>query len=119
MGTGNVTPEVVRQRNLVEELVARHGFTCAGHPKNQAVIPLRMFDELFAEEHIVELRRCEVEARAYSYHVEANGSVVFLFRADRAPRRAHLAGLTKVGGLWLNESYTEVKMPGFRRLPSI
>ena len=110
-----ITPDVLRQAQLVEQLLARQGYTCA--PPSQSLESVHMFDEEFSPEELLAVRHCQFEQRAYSFRRFEDGTVTFLFRSAKRPYLAHLAGLTQEGALWANESYTSVTDPEFSRLP--
>ena len=111
-----ITPDVLRQAQLVEQLLARQGYTCA--PPSEPLKNVHLFDEQFSPEELLAVRHCQFEQRAYSFRRSEDGTVAFLFRSAKRPYLAHLAGLTKESALWANESYTSVNDPEFSRLPT-
>jgi hypothetical protein len=116
----DVPPEVLDQAARVEVLLARHGFTCAGHAEDVPVEGIQLLDGVFTKEEIVEMRRCSFADHASGFMVEPSGAIVLLFRDENHRRYgyAHLAGLREDGGFWANESYTSIKDPQFTKLPS-
>ena len=113
----NLPMEVIQQRERIEELVLRHGFTCAGHPSNEPVMLVRMMDNLFSREKLLKLRKCAVERSAHSYNLSKDGSVTFIFLRAKFPYLAHFARVTKEGYLNINESYADKDDPEFVKLP--
>ncbi len=115
----DVPCEVVAQALKVESLVARHGYTCAEHPKGLPVEGIHMFDGVFSEEELLKVRRCTFSPRAHSYMFE-DGAAVFNFKDENRVCRecGHLAGLNEDGNLWANESYSSINNPDFTRMPS-
>jgi hypothetical protein len=118
--TLGIPSEVLEARARVESLLARHGFTCAGHPNDADVEVIRGMDTLFSAEQIVELRRCEFSRKAIAYQIDPKGNIVFLFRDEKHGRYGygHVAALSRDGQLWANESYVSLDAPDFTRLPS-
>jgi hypothetical protein len=109
-----ITPDVLRQAQLVAKLLAQQGYTCA--PPSQPLENVHMFDELFSAKELLDVRHCQFESRAHGFQRYADGTVTFLFKSPRHPGLAHLAGLTKEGELWANESYASPTDPEFTRL---
>jgi len=112
-----VPTDIAQKRAEIETLVKRHGFTCAGHPGDKPVMTIGILDELFDCETLLDLRRCDLKPFAYSYKRLDDGGVTFVFRQDREPYKAHLAGISADGGFWVNESLWDVNDPAFTRLP--
>ena len=109
--------DVAKKRYEVETLVKRHGYTCAGHPEDKPVMIIGILDENFDCETLLELRRCELAPFAYSYKRREDGGITFVFRQDREPYKAHLAGIDADGNFWVNHSYWKLDDPEFTRLP--
>jgi hypothetical protein len=109
--------DVAEKRAEVESLVKRHGFTCAGHPADQPVMLIGILDENFDCDTLLKLRRCDLAPYAYSYKLRDDGGITFVFRQDREPHKAHLAGIDADGNFWVNHSYWDLHDPGFTRLP--
>ena len=76
-----------------------------------------ILDENFDCETLLKLRKCKLAASAYSYKRREDGAITFVFRADREPHKAHLAGIDAEGSFWVNHSYWELDDPEFTRLP--
>jgi hypothetical protein len=109
--------DIAEKRSKVETLVKRHGYTCAGHPTDEPVILIGILDENFDCETLLKLRKCQLAPSAYSYSLRDDGGIKFVFRGDREPHKAHLAGIDAEGNFWVNHSYWELNGPGFTRLP--
>jgi len=109
--------DVAERRAQVETLVKRHGYTCAGHPADEPVMLIGILDENFDCDTLLKLRRCELATSAYSYKLREDGGITFIFRQDREPHKAHLAGIDADGNFWTNHSYWELHDPEFTRLP--
>jgi hypothetical protein len=109
--------DVSEKRSKVETLVKRHGYTCAGHPVDEPVMLIGILDENFDCETLLEQRKCALAPFAYSYKRREDGGITFVFRQDREPYKAHLAGIDVDGSFWVNHSYWELNDPGFTRLP--
>ena len=109
--------DVAERRSKVETLVKRHGYTCAGHPTDEPVMLIGILDGSFDCETLLELRKCQLAPSAYSYSRREDGGITFVFREDREPHKAHLAGIDADGNFWVNHSYWELNGPGFTRLP--
>ena len=109
--------DVADRRAKVEALVKRHGYTCAGHPSDEPVMLIGILDENFDCDTLLKLRKCELAPSAYSYKMREDGGITFIFRQDREPHKAHLAGLDADGSFWTNHSYWELHDPEFTRLP--
>jgi hypothetical protein len=114
----SVPADIAQKRNEIEALVRRHGFTCAGHPSDEPVMMIGIHDELFDCETLLELRRCELRPFAYSYKRRDDGGITFVFRQDREPHKAHLAGIAADGSFWVNDALWDISDPGFTRLPA-
>jgi hypothetical protein len=112
-----VPTDILQKRQVVEAFVKRHGFTCAGHPEDEPVMALRSFDEFISYEGVLRARKCDLKPSAYSFKREKDGGVTFVFAQDREPHLAHMAGITADDDVWVNESYCELREPGFVRLP--
>src|SRR5436190_21011511 len=85
--------DVAEKRAEVERLAKRHGFTCAGHPADEPVMLIGILDENFDCDTLLKLRRCDLAPYAYSYKLGEDGGITFVFRQDREPHKAHLAGI--------------------------
>jgi hypothetical protein len=109
--------DVAERRAQVEALVRRHGYTCAGHPVNEPVMLIGILDENFDCDTLLKMRRCDLAPSAYSYKLLEDGGISFVFRQDREPHKAHLAGIDADGNFWTNHSYWELRDPEFTRLP--
>jgi hypothetical protein len=109
--------DVAERRAQVEALAKRHGYTCAGHPPDEPVMLIGILDENFDCDTLLKLRRCELAPSAYSYKLREDGGITFVFRQDREPHKAHLAGIDADGNFWTNHSYWELHDPEFTRLP--
>jgi hypothetical protein len=109
---------VAETRAKVEALVKRHGYTCAGHPTDEPVMLIGILDENFDCDTLLKLRKCKLAPTAYSYKLREDGGITFIFREDREPHKAHLAGIDADGSFWTNHSYWKLRDPEFTRLPS-
>src|SRR4051812_39796170 len=85
--------DVEGRRAEVESLVKRHGYTCAGHPADEPVMLIGILDENFDRDTLLKMRRCDLAPSAYSYKLREDGGITFVFKQDRKPYKAHLAGI--------------------------
>lgn len=108
---------VVELRTRMERYLIDNGFTCEAPRNSDAYAPRRMLEQWLSEEDIAQTRRCDFRKRAFSYAMDEDGTIEFVFRQDRPPHLAHFAGIRADGSVWVNESYCGLTQHDHIRLP--
>ena len=110
-------PKVVELRSKMERYLVENGFTCAAPRNSDVYSPQRMPEQWLSVEDIAETRRCDFSRHAYSYEMDDDGNIEFIFQQDRPPNLAHFAGIRADGSVWVNESYCGLVQQVHIRLP--
>ena len=126
LGSASVPAEVRRQQVIVEALLVRQGFTCVDNTADVPVENVQIFDAVIPPGDLPTIRKCQFELPALGYRYDSkNRTITFLFSVGHVSSslpsinpRGRLAGLQEGDRLWANESFTNLKDPTFKQLPS-